>query len=142
MQQRLEDPTSDDLAHLEKQRSWVRDHFEVEARHQYEDLAGKLRLLQTILDAKWIEPEETWKLQSLGVTFGDALCQELGLTWVIVMDEFGRGPALQDAQSTALLFPLTSISKRIERGEAVEVYELLSQACKTVARIRKQRKIH
>jgi len=98
MPQRLEDLRSEDLVRLEEQRSWVRDHFVPEARHEYEDLIGKLRLLQAILDTKWIGSEETWKLQSLGVTFGDALCQELGLDWVIVVDEIGRDPALHAAE--------------------------------------------
>lgn len=58
---------------LEKQRSFVREHYEPDSQHLYDTLEGKLRLLKAILDAEWIEPHETWKLQSLGVTFGDAL---------------------------------------------------------------------
>ncbi|WP_422272636.1 DUF3806 domain-containing protein [Bradyrhizobium sp.] len=35
----------------------------------------------------WIEPSETWKSQRLGITFGDALAQKMGLSWVTVEDE-------------------------------------------------------
>ena len=73
MEQKIEALAPDDVAHLEKQRVWVRDHYDAAARHQYETVEGKLRLLDTIIRSKWIEPSETWKLQSLGVTFGDAL---------------------------------------------------------------------
>jgi hypothetical protein len=36
------------------------------------------------------------------------------------------------------VFPLTSISKRIERGEEVEVYGLFEEACTTIERLRGQ----
>src|SRR6476646_11374654 len=112
MEQKIEALAPDDVAHLEKQRVWVRDHYDAAARHQYETVEGKLRLLDTIIRSKWIEPSETWKLQSLGVTFGDALAQELGLAWVAVEDEHGRDPALRDPGTSIVAFPMTTISKR------------------------------
>ncbi len=50
MEETVEPLSEDDLAHLEKQRSWVRDHFEPEARHKYDTIEGKLRLIATILE--------------------------------------------------------------------------------------------
>ena len=123
---------------VEKQRNWVRDHYTPESRHLYDTLEGKLSLLETILRENWIEPNETWKLQSLGITFGDALSQKLGLHWGAVEDEYGRDPALYDRGTTLLMFPLTSISKRIERGEKVVIRELFEDACDTVTRLRDQ----
>jgi hypothetical protein len=99
-------------------------------------LEGKIELLETILGASWINPDETWKLQSLGVTFGDALAQKLALHWITVEDEHGNDPALHDPGTTIILFPLTSISKRIERGEPVNVRTLFDEACATVDRLR------
>jgi hypothetical protein len=137
-QQRLSDLSDHEQEHLEKQRSFVRDHYDPDARHLYGALNGKLDVLEAILDAKWIKPEETWKLQSLGVTFGDALAQKLGLHWVAVDDPHGRDPALADPGTTITLFPLTSISKRIEKGEQVDVRQLFDDACKTVGRLRSE----
>jgi Domain of unknown function (DUF3806) len=136
MHQKIEPPTPEDNARIEKQRAWVRDHYSPEMRHHYDALEGKLRLLDAILREKWIQPDETWKLQSLGITFGDALVQELGLAWVAVEDGHGRDPALHERGTTILLFPLTSISKRVERGEAVDVRALFAEACRTVRRLR------
>lgn len=124
IEQRTTAPTAEDLERLEAQRDWVRGHFAEEAQHKYANLADKLRLLQAILDAEWIDGEETLKLQCLGITLGDALAQELGAEWVMVEDEYGRDPALSIPGTTTLLFPLTMISKRVERGEQVDVQAL------------------
>lgn len=86
MEQRVETLSTEDLANIEVGRQWVRDHFTPEARHKYEQLSEKLRLLQAILDAGWVAVSETNKLQCLGITLGDALVQELGMEWVMVED--------------------------------------------------------
>src|SRR5687768_15009459 len=112
MAQKIEALSAEDAAHVEKQREWVRGHYEDHARHHYDSIEGKLRLLDGILRSDWVEPTETWKLQSLGITFGDILVQRMGLVWVAVEDETGRDPALQDPGTTTIVFPLTAISKR------------------------------
>jgi hypothetical protein len=133
VEQKIEPLSRDDSDHLEKQRSWVRDHFEESSRHKYDSIDDKLRLVQTIIDANWIEPTETWKLQSLGVSFGDSLAQKLEMSWVAVEDEVGRTPALRLEGSSLVLFPVTAISKRVERGESVDVRDLFDDFCKVVA---------
>jgi len=140
MEQKIESLSDDDAHRLEQQRAWVCGHYEEHARHHYETVEGKLRLLETIINSGWIEPTETWKLQSLGVTFGDALSEKMGLSWVAVEDEYGRDPALHDYGTTIVVFPLTTISKRIERGEAVDVRELFDQACQSISRLRSELK--
>jgi len=132
MDQKVEPLNADDVAHLEAKRKWVRDHYEETARHKYETLEGKLVLLETILRNKWIEPTETVKLQCLGVALGDALAQKLGLQWVAVEDEYGRDPALSRIGTSLLVFPMTSISKRIERGEEVDVRQFFENYCATL----------
>lgn len=134
--QKIEPLSTKDVAQVEKQRGWVRDHCEPHAQQRYETLEGKLTILDTILRNKWVEPTETWKLQSLGITFGDALAEKMGLIWVAVEDEHGRDPALQDPGTTIVMFPLTTISKRIERGETVDVRDLFAQACLTIERLK------
>lgn len=136
MTQKVEAMSEDDTQQIERQRNWVRDHSDLGSKHLYETLEGKLSLIEAILGNNWIKGDETWKLQSLGIAFGDSLAQELGMQWVTVEDEYGRDPALHDHGTTIVLFPLTSISKRIERGETVDVRELFERACLTVTRLR------
>jgi hypothetical protein len=136
MELRITDPTADELARLESQRDWVRGHYDPEARHKYGTVQGKLVLLQAIIDAGWIEKSETVKLQCLGVTLGDALAQELQMHWVTVEDELGKDPALRFPGTTVVAFPLTMISKRIERSEQVNVAELFSGVCEHVLRMK------
>ena len=136
MDQAFEPLSHDDATDLEAKRTWVRDHYDEASRHKYDSLEGKLRLLDTILRNNWIASTETLKLQCLGVTFGDAISQKLGLEWVAVQDAHGRDPALTLRGTSIRLFPLTSISKRVERHENVDVYQLFDDACRTVERLR------
>ena len=138
MPQKIETMSEEDVRRVEAQRTWVRDHYQTEAQHEYETAEGKLRLIETILNANWIEPTETWKLQSLGIALGDVLAQEMGLNWVIVDDEFGRDPALQLPNSTIVVFPLTAVSKRIERGEKVDARDLLEGFKQTIDEKRRE----
>ena len=127
--QKIEPLTPDFVEHNQKQRNWVKGHFVDNADENYATIEGKLRLLETITREKWIEPHETWKLQALGITFGDALAQMLNMEWVTVTDEYGVAPALRYPGTTILTYPLTTISKRIEDGEEVHVHELFGQFC-------------
>jgi len=67
----------EEQAWIEEARSWVKGHFNDEADSQYETLAGKLGVIAAVLDNGWVQPTDTWKLQSLGVAFGDAVAQGL-----------------------------------------------------------------
>ena len=82
-------------------------------------------LLQKIIDAKLIKKEETWKLQSLGIVFGDALATTIdGLAWCEVTDEYGTDPTLRYRETTLQCNALTMISKRIEDGKEVDVAQM------------------
>jgi hypothetical protein len=94
------------------------------ARHQ--TVAGKLGTIRAILQANAFKPDQTYQLQCLGIVLGDALVQELKMEWVKVEDERGRDPAVQLPGTTIILYPLTMISKRIERGEQVDVFDLFN----------------
>jgi hypothetical protein len=132
VKQTVELPNQDDLTRIERQRDWVRNHLTPETQATYGVLDEKLRLLQSILDAGWIEPHETLKLQCLGITLGDSFVQKFGMEWIIV-EEFGRDPAVRIPGTTIILFPLTMISKRVEHGETVNVRELFDGVAKHVS---------
>ena len=48
------------------------------------------------------------------------------MEWVTVEDDSGRDPAVQLPGTTIILYPLTMISKRFERGEKVDVFDLFN----------------
>jgi hypothetical protein len=116
----------EERADLETARDWVRGHCAPGTEQAFDSWERKLQVINAILTNGWIEPHETWKLQAIGISFGDALAQVLDLEWVVVDDEYGRSPALAVAGTSIRLFPQTMISKRIERGFTVDVYELFS----------------
>ena len=105
-------------------RDWVRNHYTPETINEYETFEGKLILLDTILKSNWIDKSETLKLQCLGITLGDIIAQDLGLNWVEIEDEYGIDPALRFGETSLIVFPQTMISKRVEKGETVDIYEL------------------
>jgi len=77
-------------------------------------------------------------LQSLGITLGDAFVQHLGLKWMFVKDEYGRDPVVVLEGTSIILFPLTMISKRIERGEDVDVHKLFEGVCGRFAELKEE----
>ncbi len=126
---------------MDAQRRWVRDHVPPHAQSTLDDWDGKLKLVNAILANRLIEPHETLKLQSLGIVLGDALAQVLDLEWIVVEDEIGRSPALMAAGTSIRIFPQTMISKRIERGETVDVFDLFSKTCRAVADARRDSRV-
>lgn len=97
-----------------------------DSRRKYETAAGKLGTIRGLLEAGVFDNDQTYELQCLGIVLGDAFVQELGMEWVMVMDECGRDPAVRLPGTSILLFPLTMISKRVERGEDVDIFELFN----------------
>ncbi|MEM1263697.1 MAG: DUF3806 domain-containing protein [Pseudomonadota bacterium] len=132
MELNIERLSHDDAERLQKHRDWMVGHYEDPSG--YESVTGKLRLISTILENGWVETDETWKLHSLGVTFGDALEQEIdSLHWAVVEDEYGRDPALQWRDTTTVVFPLTAIAKRVEDHAEVDVEKIFVGFQKAIA---------
>ncbi len=116
--------TDSDLQRLDEQRSVVTQYLDDEGLEKFKTEPGKLGTLRAILDANLFSPEQTYELQSMGIVLGDVFVQHMGFHWIIVEDEYGRDPAIRYQETSVILFPLTMISKRIEQGEAVDVFEL------------------
>ena len=133
MEQHIREMSSAMQCRVQSQRDWVRGHFVPGSEWKYSSIDGKLYLLEGILSKGLVEADETWKLQSLGITFGDALAERLHLNWVEVEDEYGIDPALRYGSSSVLAFPLTMISKRIGRGDTVDVRELFDGVAEMLA---------
>jgi hypothetical protein len=136
MERKIETLSREEIDRLNSQRKWVREHFTPETEYKYESLEEKLNLLDTIIKSNWISKDETVKLQSLGVTFGDCLAQKMDLKWMSVSDEYGKDPSLILEGTSIVVFPLTMISKRIEDGAEVDVYGLFDSVCNKINEIK------
>ena len=137
MEQTVTPPSAADAARLTEQRAVCEKYLGDDAsRANYATPAGKLGLLRALLAHRIFRPDQTYELQCLGVVLGDALVQELGLRWMMVEDDAGRDPALQLPGTSVLLFPLTMLAKRIERGEEVDVFHLFNGVAAKVDELR------
>ena len=110
-------------AELDRQRAYVASLVE---RH----LPGKrlkrtkadFEVLQDLVDLRIVPKDKTWELEALGVVFSDALVGTIpGLAWAEVTDKYGTDPTLRYNATAVQVNALKMISKRIKRGEAVDV---------------------
>lgn len=125
--QSVSTPSSEELERLSTQRAVLERYLgDARSRENYKTAAGKLGLLRALLAQKVFKPEQTYELQCMGIVLGDVFVQELGMEWVTVRDEHGVDPAVRMPRTDTLLFPLTMISKRVEKGETVDVFELFN----------------
>lgn len=110
---------------LEQQRQVVTKYLSPDdLKTKYPTAGGKLGTLRALLAANVFTAAQTYELQSLGVVFGDVFVTDMGFHWVMVEDQHGKDPAIRYKETSILLFPLTVISKRVEKGEEVDVFEL------------------
>ena len=116
--------TDDDHKRLDDQRAVVTRYLTDESKPKFETAPGKLGTLRALLEAEVFQSNQTYELQSMGIVLGDAFVQDMGFSWVMVEDEYGRDPAIKYQDTSIILFPLTMISKRVERGEEVDVFDL------------------
>jgi hypothetical protein len=131
--------TEADQQRLRDQRAVVKNLIADESsRQNYQTAAGKLGVIRAILQSGTFKPDQTYKLQCLGVVLGDAFVQELNMEWVMVETNQGRDPAVRLPGTTIILFPLTMISKRMERGEKIDVFDLFNGIAANVEEIHRR----
>ena len=136
--QTISELTEGDTQRLEEQREVVTRYLDDTGLQQFQAAAGKLGTLRALLDAKVFSPEQTYELQCMGIVLGDVFVQDMSFHWIMVEDEYGRDPAIRYGDTSVILYPLTMISKRIEKNEPVDVFDLYNgvaaQAEKLIAR--------
>jgi len=127
--QKFEPLNADDLGRMAKQRAVVEKYLGNDAGNleKYKSTAGKLGLLRALLQQSVFKPEQTYEFQCMGIILGDALVQHCGVEWQAVEDQYGRDPCVCVPGTTIVLFPLTMISKRVEDGEQVDIFDLFNQ---------------
>jgi hypothetical protein len=126
-QQKVSSLASADVERLARQRAVIEQFLaDDDSRTKYQKAAGKLGTLRGLLVQQRFQPTQTYELQCMGVVLGDAFVQERGMEWVMVEDEHGTDPALRLPGTAVIIYPLTMISKRVERGETVDVFDLFN----------------
>jgi len=127
---RIEELSKLDLAFMDGQRSRLADVSAVELGRKFSgDRDRDLTLLQTLLDKHLVRPDQTRKLQAMGIIMGDLLAAEFGLHWVVYQDEVGRSRALRYRETDFVVFPVTMISRRREAGNETPVADIYRKAC-------------
>jgi hypothetical protein len=139
MEQRITDPTPDDLQDLARRflvvDALVREHLGRPLARDTTDLTA----LQELLDLGILGPDRTIELQCLGIVFGMILADAVeGMDWAIVEDEIGRDPALRFEGTSLLVFPMTMLSKRVEEGEQVRVADLFVRICASLEELKQR----
>jgi uncharacterized protein DUF3806 len=116
----------EDILTLEKQRAVIATAVKRRYGTAFLTRTKKdLPVLQRLIDDKAFTKTQTYELQSVGVAFGDVVASELPLRWVMVADEYGTDPTLRYKETTIQVNALTMISKRVERGQNVNLSDLL-----------------
>jgi hypothetical protein len=137
--QKITPLTEADWQRLQKQSALVENFLaDDRSRKKFQTAAGKLGTIRAILGANVFQANQKYELQCLGIVLGDAFVLELSMEWVMVEDEYGRDPALKLPGSSIILYPLTMISRRIERGEKVEIFEFFNSVLAQIAQIKPQ----
>ena len=131
--------TPQDLERLAQQRAAMEKYLgDDRSRQNYQTAAGKLGLLRALIEQRVFKPTQTYQLQCMGIVLGDAFVQELGMEWVMVQDDYGRDPAVRLPGTSTILFPLTMISKRVEKGQQVDVFDLFNGVADQLEKLRKK----
>lgn len=128
MEQEIHALNEQDKAEISERNEWVKGHLTENAQEQYDTFEGKLYLLQGILKNGYYKKDETVELQTLGYCLGEMLNEMLHTHWVKVIDDIGTDYAIRYKDSSIILFPITMISKRVEKDEIVDIELLLGQS--------------
>jgi hypothetical protein len=137
----LTDLAPDDVGRLDKQRALIQDL--VTRRYQAAPLTrtrADLPVLQRLLDDHVFAQDQTYQLRSLGIVFGDVLANDLPLWWMLATDASASWPTLRYRDTTVLFDGFAMISKRMERGEKVDLAALLREAEATAAKLDRERR--
>jgi hypothetical protein len=141
--QTFRDLTDEDRKWLSEQRSRTERLLagNPDAQRKYQTAAGKLGTIRAVLEGGVFRTDQTFELQGLGIILGDAIAAEMGFAWKMVEDQLATSPCLVSEGTSIVLYPQTMISKRVERGETVDVFDLFNGICAEITQIRGERRL-
>jgi GlpG protein len=129
--QRLEYLSMTDMLLLEEQRRWVREHYLPEAEHKYESVAGKLSIIDAIVqqNAGSQTLRQLKQMLALDTALGDALVQDTGAQWAVLADDDeNRQPVLMKEGAGMQVLAVNAISTLLQRGETIVAQQLFEDA--------------
>ncbi|MBI2422979.1 MAG: DUF3806 domain-containing protein [Candidatus Hydrogenedentes bacterium] len=138
-EQRFEKLNQHDLAEIEVRRALVRSWIahNPDLVRALDTIAGRLLFIDSVISQQLLSAEMVYEWQCLGIIFGDALADRLGLEWQVVEEEGFRDPCLVAPGTTIVLFPMTMLSKRIEQGDNIDLHHFFDGLCEQVTAMRK-----
>ncbi len=119
-----DDLSPHEVAALEEMRRWA-----IAQGAANEHLIGGLGIVQRVIDGGTLGHNDTWKMNALGVLFGDTLQHAMGdrLSWVVAEDNTGRAYALRWQRTDLLVYPLSAIKSRMLAAETIQVQLLFDE---------------
>jgi hypothetical protein len=98
-----------------------------------------IKLIQIVIDNKFLNRSQTYDLQCLGIAFGMILENNIkGLHWITVIDKYGETPSLKYKETSIIIYPLTMISKRVEESREIDLIYLYNELKKTISEMIKK----
>jgi hypothetical protein len=126
-------PTEADFERIRPQQKLIADEVKRRYGVPLTGGLGDLEALQCLINDRVYSADQTYELQSIGLCVGEVMFHQLGFHWIMVEDEYGRDPAIRlFGETSIIVFPLTMISKRVERGETVDLRDLYGQTQKAL----------
>lgn len=125
--QSLEYLSTTDMLQIESQREWVRNNYLPESRDKYDTIVGKLTIVSAILHGSASSALTANRQRALEIVFGDALAQETGVQWAIVVEGEGRTPVLLVPGAKAVVVPLVSFAQLQSAKDVADLRQMFDR---------------
>ena len=123
-----------DRNYLEKQVATIDEIARTQMGTQVRQNLDDLDLLQKIVDRGLIPQNDTQDLQAMGAVLGNVMIADIpALEWKVYEDSLGRSRALCVKGMRECLFPITMLSRRMEKGLKPDVKRVYEEALELMA---------
>ncbi len=130
----IEDLSWADRNYLEKQVATIDELARIQLGTQVRQKLSDLDLLQRIVDRGLIPQTDVQDLQAMGVVLGNVMIADIPtLEWKVYEDSIGRSRALCVRGTRECLFPITMLSRRMEKGVKPQVRKVYEDALELMA---------
>lgn len=126
--QRLVQLSTSDMLQIEEKKQWVKEHAPPDLRNQYGSVAGKLKIINAILNQHPPLPLHLKQQRSLDIAFADALMQESGAQWAMLESGSKRTLVLVMPALSLTIFPLVPVVKLLADGTAVNLQQIFNSS--------------
>lgn len=126
--QRLVQLSTSDMLQIEEKKQWVKENAPPDLRHQYDSVAGKLKIINAILNQHPPLPLHLKQQRSLDIAFADALMQESGAQWAMLESGSKRTLVLVMPALSLTIFPLVPVVKLLADGTALNLQQIFNSS--------------